>query len=478
MNLRVRLTLFYTFILGGVLVVLGIAIFSQVSNILTNQVDRSLAQVTQDMRQLARIDHQGRFYMASVLSVNSSIAIQVWDTGGRLVASTQSFDPLSSLVFPLYPEGLTIQESVFVDAEISDEHLRVLSVPLEMDSGEEPVGTIQVATSLATVDDVQKDLLSFLFGLGILALIIAVTAAWFSTRRVLAPLATMTATAMQITKADDLSRRIPEQGNPADEVGRLVQAFNQTLERMEDLFNSQRRFIADVGHELRTPLTVMKGNVDLLRKISKRDEDSLKSIENEVDRLTRLVGDLLLLAYVESGKLPMDNSLIELDTLLLEVFQQARVLAQDELEVVINNIDQVLVCGDHDRLKQVFLNLVANAISYTPAGGKIEMNLRKSEKMAYLVVTDNGPGIAPEDLTHIFERFYRGEKSRARSADGKGFGLGLPIANWIVINHGGRIEVDSVLGKGTNFCVWLPLAQGDCEQGAGIKTEAEKELGK
>ncbi|MBW8011963.1 MAG: HAMP domain-containing protein [Chloroflexi bacterium] len=476
MTLRVRLTLFYTLILGGVLVLLGMAIFSQVSNIITNQVDRNLAQVALDMRQLARIDHQGRFYMATELSVNSSIAIQVWDTGGRLVASTQSFNPLSSLVFPLYPEGLTEQESFLIDTVISDEHMRVYSVPMEMDSGEDPVGTIQVATSLAAVDDVQNDLLNFLFGLGILALIIAVAAGWFSTRRILAPLATMTETAMQITRADDLSRRIPEHGNPADEVGRLVQAFNQTMGRMEDLFNSQRRFIADVGHELRTPLTVMKGNVDLLRRISNRDDDSLKSIESEVDRLTRLVGDLLLLAYAESGKLPLDNSLIELDTLLLEVFQQARILAHEEMGVAINDIDQVLVCGDYDRLKQVLLNLVANAINYTPAGGKVEMSLRKSEKMAYLMVTDNGPGISSEDLVHIFERFYRGEKSRARSPDGKGFGLGLPIANWIVINHGGRIEVESVVGKGTTFCVRLPLAQGGCEPEAGIKIDAQKEF--
>jgi signal transduction histidine kinase len=124
----------------------------------------------------------------------------------------------------------------------------------------------------------------------------------------------------------------------------------------------------------------------------------------------------------------------------------------------------------------VLINLVANAIYYTPAGGTIEMNLRKSEKMAYLMVTDNGPGIAPDELAHIFERFYRGEKSRARSPDGKGFGLGLPIANWIVINHGGRIEVESVVGKGTTFCVWLPLAQGGCEQEAVQKSGAQKEL--
>jgi two-component system OmpR family sensor kinase len=233
---------------------------------------------------------------------------------------------------------------------------------------------------------------------------------------------------------------------------------------LENLFSTQRRFLADVGHELRTPLTVIKGNVGLMRKIKEFDEESLETIEDEVDRLTRMVGDLLLLAQAESGKIPLAHEVVELDTLLLEVLNQMQVLVRDRIKLTIGDIDQVLVCGDRDRLKQVVVNLIGNSINYTPKGGEIVVGLGKVSDRAKLTVTDNGPGISPEDLPHIFERFYRGEKSRTRQKDGKGFGLGLSIAYWIVRNHGGRIEVNSVVGKGTTFCVWLPLTEGDCTE--------------
>jgi two-component system OmpR family sensor kinase len=190
----------------------------------------------------------------------------------------------------------------------------------------------------------------------------------------------------------------------------------------------------------------------------------LETIEDEVDRLTRMVGDLLLLAQAESGKIPLAHEVVELDTLLLEVLNQMQVLARERIKLSIGDIDQVLVCGDRDRLKQVVVNLVGNSINYTPKGGEIVVGLGKVSGRAKLTVTDNGPGIPPEDLPHIFERFYRGEKSRTRQKDGKGFGLGLSIAYWIIRNHGGRIEVNSALGKGTTFCVWLPLAEGDCSE--------------
>jgi signal transduction histidine kinase len=199
-----------------------------------------------------------------------------------------------------------------------------------------------------------------------------------------------------------------------------------------------------------------------MRKFKEYDEESLQTIEDEVDRLTRMVGDLLLLAQAESGKIPLAHQVVELDTLLLEVLNQMQVLARDRVKLSLGNIDQVLVCGDRDRLKQVLVNLIGNSINYTPKDGEIVVGLGKVSDRAQLTVTDNGPGIPPEDLPHIFERFYRGEKSRTRQKEGKGFGLGLSIAYWIVRNHGGRIEVNTAVGKGTTFCVWLPLAGSDC----------------
>jgi two-component system phosphate regulon sensor histidine kinase PhoR len=169
------------------------------------------------------------------------------------------------------------------------------------------------------------------------------------------------------------------------------------------------------------------------------------------------------LAQAESGKLPLDIRLIELDTLVLEALNQMRVLARDKLELKLGEIDQVLVCGDQDRLKQVLVNLISNAINYTPSGGVVTIGLGKVSDQANLTIHDTGPGIPSEDLPHIFERFYQGEKSRTRSRNGKGFGLGLSIAYWIVRNHDGMIEVESNEGQGTTFRVQLPLALNDCQ---------------
>ena len=462
MSLRLRLTLFYIAILSSVLVLMAVAIFTRTFAVLTNQVDQILAQSAREVIRLARLNPSGQFSLATQFSLNPDVVIQIWDSRGRLIASTQSFNPQSSLVFPLYSEGLELSEMLFTNVQMGQSHLRVLSLPVETDF--EEFGTLQAATSLETVDTVIRDLLQFMLIVGIAALVLALLLGWWSARRALAPLAAMTEAALKITSADDLSMRIPLKGASEDEVGKLVRAFNQTLERMEELLNSQKRFVADVGHELRTPLTVMKGNVDLMRRMSKLDFESLTSIESEVDRMTRLVEDLLLMVQVESGHLPLYQQPVELDTILLEVFQHANILADGKVEIKISDIDQVLICGDRDRIKQVMLNMIVNAINYTPAGGKVTVKLGKEKGQAYLSVRDNGIGISPEDLPHIFERFYRSEKSRSRPSDGKGFGLGLPIANWIVQNHGGRIDVESAPGEGTTFSVWLPLIDDSCEQ--------------
>ena len=385
--------------------------------------------------------------------------MQVWGKDDSLISASQNIRILNS---PLDVSGMLSPIPIFRDVNRGGARLRVLTVPLV--AGNRQEGILQVGIRMDVVNATQETLLEVLLIGTVLAIIAAGLAAWFSSLEALQSLDNVTKAALQITSADDLSRRIPYSGSPNDEVGQLVAAFNLTLSRLENLFTTQRRFLADVGHELRTPLTVIKGNVGLMRKIKDFDEESLVTIEDEVDRLTRMVGDLLLLAQAESGKIPLANELVELDTLLLEVLNQMQVLTRDRLKLSLGDIDQVLVCGDRDRLKQVAVNLIGNAINYTPKGGEIIVGLGKVNDKAQFTITDNGPGIPPDDLPHIFERFYRGEKSRTRQKDGKGYGLGLSIAYWIVRNHGGRIEVNSTVGQGTTFCVWLPLAEGDCKK--------------
>jgi two-component system OmpR family sensor kinase len=456
MSLRARLTLLYTSLLGGILLLFGVAVYLIISFLLIAQVDKVLEQTFELILTNTRVETVGNMDVIRLpsLDLTENVYAQAWNRQGQLQQTnlegfTQSFDTL----------GLQSSIPVFRSNYIEDIHLRVLSIPLMI--GNRPIGTLQLATSLELVDAILSVLVTVLLLGSVISMAVAGLIGWLTTRRALAPLEAVTQTALQITRADDLSRRISYQGSPDDEVGQLIHAFNQTLARLENLFNTQRRFLADVGHELRTPLTVIKGNVDLMRRMAETEDDSLVSIENEVDRLTRLVGDLLLLAQAESGKLPLDKRIVELDTLVLDAFNQMSVLARDKLRLRVGEIDQVLVCGDQDRLKQVLVNLIGNAINYTPTGGAVTVGLGKVGDQAKLTVHDTGPGIPAEDLPHVFERFYRGEKSRTRSRDGKGFGLGLSIAYWIVRNHGGRIEVDSKEGQGTTFCAWLPLAGDD-----------------
>ena len=451
--LRARLTLLYSTLMGGVLLLFGMAVYTLVNVTLVNQIDDSLNNTAKDILKVARVDAVGELTILRLppLDISTNVYVQVWDRNGRLISSS-----LESTQFPeaLDNQGLVTLEANFRSIDYHGVHMRVLSLPLIV--GGRDAGTMQVASSLAVVDSVREDLLYILIMAAIFAVIIAGIGSWLTIERSLAPLDTILATTEQINRADDLSRRIPYKHLPNDEVGQLILAFNQTLERLETIFTSQQRFLADVSHELRTPLTVIKGNVGLMRRMNTVDEETLVSIDQEANRLTRLVGDLLLLAQAETGKLPMQKEALELDSLLFEVIQEMHILAGDKLMLKLSEIDQIQIQGDRDRLKQVLLNLVSNAIQYTPEGGEINLSLSKVGKEVHLVIRDTGPGIPAEDLPHIFDRFYRTEKSRTRSKT-SGFGLGLSIAYWIITNHDGNIDVKSIEGNGTTFTISLPL---------------------
>lgn len=455
MSLRARLTLLYTSLIGGILLIFGVLVYASVSLLLTNQIDNTLDTTVKDLLSNTRVNSVGQLNMIQLpsLEFTANVYIQVWDRSGTMTAASPS---ISAMKNAFDPQSLVSNHLVFTNITFDNTRLRVLTVPLMI--GNRPIGVMQAATPLTLIDSTRATLLTILIVVTLLSMIIAAIGSWWSIGRSLAPLETVIETADQITRADDLSRRIPQKHLADDEIGTLIRSFNRTLERLENLFTSQQRFLADVSHELRTPLTVIKGNANLMRKIKEADEESLMSIDEEADRLTRMVGDLLLLAQAESGKLPLNVRALEFDTLLLDVFQEMRVLAGDKVKIKMTDIDQAIINGDRDRLKQVLLNLIGNAIQYTPPGGDVYLNLSKSQEMARLIIRDTGPGIPAKDLPHIFDRFYRGEKSRTRSKT-SGYGLGLSIAYWIVDAHGGRIEVDSQEGKGTTFAVFLPLSE-------------------
>lgn len=352
----------------------------------------------------------------------------------------------------LDPDSLGTQE-VYRLVPREDTLLRVLTVPV-FDEQRQPIGHIQVARLLDNFEVFNRVLSrALLISLG--AAIASLVVLALLTSSLFRPLEDIATVARQITRADDLSRRVPHSSR-TDEIGELARAFNQTLERLERLFRSQQRFLADVSHELRTPLTSVRGNLDLMSRFGRYDAESMAVIQDEMERMSRLLGDLLLLARADTGGLPLRHEPIELDNVLFEVYRQVSRI-EKPVAVELTAVDQAIVLGDEDRLKQLILNLVDNGIKYTQPGGAVRLSLAKENGWAQLTVSDTGIGIPAEDLPNIFDRFYRVDKARSRAQGGSG--LGLAIVKWIVQAHGGGIQVDSTVGVGTTFRVSLPLYQ-------------------
>jgi signal transduction histidine kinase len=368
---------------------------------------------------------------------------RVWTTGVQEQNLGLTSEELESVL-----AGETLKWTVDLPG---DKEYRVRTTVLRGTTGE-PVGVVQVARVTESVTEPLNILLGILIAEGVLATAIAVIAGIWLSRGAVKPLQKVIDVAEEI-QASDLQRRIGAKGEPA-EVQKLADTFDAMLERLDHAFQEQRNFVMDVSHELRTPLTVLKGNIEVILMDKNLDAETREHYERmagEVERLIRLTSNLLYMASADAGREP-DRKPVELDVVCLEVLRQSRDLRHD-VKVALGKEDQVTVVGDRDQLKQMVLNLVENAIKYTPSGGQVSLSLQRNGTHAEMKVVDTGPGIPPEVVPHIFQRFYRGNQ---RGLMG-GTGLGLAIADRIARAHGGEIRVDSKVGKGSTFSVWLPL---------------------
>jgi heavy metal sensor kinase len=459
MRIRTRLTLWYSAILLGILVVIGSLSYSVLRWSLMQDLDSSLmtvAQVVHDTRSDDADDSDLETILRNLLGPESyERFVQLLDPDGR--PRPRAPEPrASALPFSVQAQanarrGMKTFETITQDRE----QVRILTMPIV--ERNRVVRIVQVGSSLSRAQGVLRRYLETLVVLIPLGVGLAAAGGAVIARKALRPVDEMTAAARRIT-AEDLHQRIGRQGTQ-DELDRLAETLNGMLARLDEAFRQMRRFAADAAHELRTPLTALKGGIEVALRASRTPEEYqqvlISSLE-DVDRLIRVAEDLLLLSRAAVPP-EMPRPRIELEPLVLEALELGTRLAQSTgVHVKLGPVAPAAVRGDSSALVRAMRNLVENAVKYTPAGGTVELTLRTADGQAVFAVQDTGIGIAPADAERIFEPFVRLDAARGRETGGTG--LGLAIARSIVVAHGGTLTLAREPGPGSCFVISLPLA--------------------
>lgn len=456
--LRVRLTLWYLLLLGFAVSVFGVYQYFQLRRTLLASVDASLKLAA--TQALANVDMEnGRpsFQNTENWSIASSALLRR-DFAVRLLAPDGTvWDEIGATDLPL--AGVPATRRYETLTEGMDQHWRIYTHTLQNASGE-VIGWLQAIQSLDVVSETLENMrLQLVAGL-LLVLLFAGAGGVFLADRALRPIDYITRTAQSIG-AGDLSHRIAYRG-PNDEVGRLARTFDQMLARLQAAFERERRFTGDAAHELRTPLTAIKGQIEVSLSRSRRPEEyrsTLQRLLEQVDRLIRLSNALLFLSRSDQRRLVWNPAPVDLTELLTVLTEQIQSLAEEKRLILLAEITPDLsIYGDTDHLIRLFLNLIDNAVKYTPPEGEITLRAQQTADKVEVVIHNTGPGIPAEHQLHLFERFYRVDDDRASATGGSG--LGLAIAHEIVRLHDGQIQMSSEPGEGVTVTVSLP-AQGE-----------------
>jgi heavy metal sensor kinase len=448
-SVRVRLTLWYV---GVMLAVLGLyagAVYTFIRDNSSQLLDERLHDDFDWASDMLAQRPDGSIAPYDETGEGDSPWLQVYSTNGELLYFTPEArrNPV-----PNSDKLAAIPDERIVTIPGVNPPYRIMSGGAKI--GERRV-VVQVARSEATI---MQDLNQLLYIL-LLGLPVGVAAAgvggYVLARRALAPVDRMSERARSIN-AERLNDRLPVD-NPDDELGRLATVFNETLMRLESSFDQMRRFTADASHELRTPLTAIRsvGEVGLR---GRRDEAAYReiigSMLEEVDRLALLVDKLLTLSRADTGRASLNVDIVDIAQLAEEVAEQLSVLAEEREQTISVRFEVApRWLGDRMVLRQALLNLVDNAVKYTPVGGKIEIAVAQAPEGTIIDVTDTGPGIPSDLQTRIFDRFYRVDKARSR--ENGGTGLGLAIAKWAVEVNGGRLTLEPTNGAGSRFRISL-----------------------
>jgi heavy metal sensor kinase len=460
---RTRLTLWYTAILFVMLLVVSVLSYSRLRWTIMQDLDTSLLTVAQVIHDTGYSGADLAAGAGPEMALRQILGPEFYDKFFQLVdpeghpaaRSTQLRGralPLSAAARADAARGVRTFETVRLP---TGERVRLLTLPITR--GGQLTHLVQVGIPLERTEHTLARYLESLLVLVPLGLALAAAGGIIIARAALQPVDAMSRTARRITTGEDLAQRIVLRGT-GDELDHLAETLNAMLARLEGLFAQMRRFAADAAHELRTPLTVLKGEVEVALRAERSSEEYrrvLTSSLEEVERLTRLAEDLLLLSRF-AARTPPPRSRVELDAVLVDAFDVGVRLGQAQgVAVRPGEVCPAAVEGDAAALRRAIVNLVDNAVKYTPAGGKVELSLGCADGRAAIVVSDTGIGIDPADGQRVFEPFVRLDTPMPEAG---GAGLGLAIARSIVRAHGGTITVESRLGAGSTFTIYLPLA--------------------
>jgi heavy metal sensor kinase len=452
-SVRVRLTLWYV---GVMLLVLGVyagAVYTVVRDNSSQRLDDHLKDDFDWAYDMLALRPDGSIAPYDETGAGDSPWLRVYSPDGQFLWDTPEARrnpvPASDRLARIPDERIVTvpnEKPPFVPYRIMSGNAKIGSRPV----------VVQVARSEESILQDQSQLLYMLL-LGLPAAVaLAGIGGYGLARRALAPVDRMAERARSIN-AEQLNARLPVD-NPDDELGRLATVFNETFARLESSFERMRHFTADASHELRTPLTAIRsvGEVGLR---GRRDEtayrDIIGSMLEEVDRLALLVDRLLMLSRADTGDAKLSADVVDLPALAQEIAEQLGVLAEEKDQSIQLRCDTVpLWMGDRVVLRQALLNLVDNAIKYTPNGGRIEIRVAQANDATFIDVNDTGPGIPAELQSRIFDRFYRVDKARSRGNGGTG--LGLAIAKWAVEVNGGHLTLEPDHATGSCFRISLP----------------------
>jgi signal transduction histidine kinase len=495
---RTRLTVSYAIVLSGALIAFAVALFiargaaadqdllEQAAvlgdDVLTTIRNAQLAgkrltyveetefgpaiRATQEMGE--QLDRHPGFFL-----VLDSLGRQLYSSSAVRLLADEDEGELLKIALQLRPGGPAARVPLLHDSLIKGRLMIVARRDMSVGTN---ISRVVGGIPTDVADLAPQLLLGTMLALAPVILIISLGVAYYIAGRAFRPVDELMNEVEAITDGRSLHRRL-QVTTSGDELSRLSATLNAMIARLESSFTALRRFTADASHELKTPLTVLRADVERAMHPGTTGAERMVALEEalqETARMADLVESLLTLARADEGRFDLHREPVRLEPLVRDVFETAVILGEDVgLTIELPVCEDALVLGDPSRLRHLLLNLVTNAIKYTPRGGHVEIALtRRPHDEVALAVRDTGIGISAADLPHVFERFWRADRVRSRRAssgepsltlDGGGFGLGLSIAQWIVQAHGGTLTVQSRLGRGSMFTVTLPIAPSEAE---------------